>query len=219
MATFEIPFKASTAGYIIAVNVPEDVFMQQYAEDFCEWIDGTVIKMSPVHDRHDIITRYLAILLETYFAFRVLGIIRQQPFVMHYEFEQKDGQKKRRDREPDIMVILNDNLSNLKETYMHGAADIVIEVVSPESVARDYGEKFHEYEQIGVPEYWIIDPMKKECRFYYLNMKNAYELQTVGDEYESPHLPGLKLNIPTLWQEVLPKPPAIVKAVQAMLGE
>lgn len=219
MTTFEIPFKMNTAGYIIAVDVPEDVFMQEYAEDFCEWIDGTVIKMSPVHERHDILTRYLAMLLETYFAFRALGVIRQQPFVMHYEFEQEDGQKKHRDREPDIMVILNDNLSNLKETYMDGAADMVIEVVSPESVARDYGEKFYEYEQIGVTEYWIIDPMKKECRFYHLNPQHAYELQTVGDDYESPRLPGLKLNIPTLWQETLPKPPAIVKAVQAMLGE
>ena len=219
MTTFEIPFKMNTAGYIIAVDVPHDVFMQEYAEDFCEWIDGTVIKMSPVHDRHDMITRYLAILLETYFAYRPLGVIRQQPFVMHYEFEQEDGQKKRRDREPDIMVILNDNLANLKETYMDGAADIVIEVVSPESVARDYSEKLYEYERIGVAEYWIIDPMKKACRFYHLNPQQAFVLQPVEDNYYSPALPGLVLNIPTLWQAILPNPPAIVKAVQAMLGE
>ena len=219
MTTLEIPFKLNTAGYIIAVDVAEDVFMQQYAEDFCEWIDGTVIKMSPIHDKHDVITRYLAILLETYFAYRPLGVIRQQPFVMHYEFEQEDGQKKRRDREPDIMIILNDNLENLKETYMDGAADMVIEVVSPESVARDYSDKLYEYERIGVSEYWIIDPLKKECRFYHLNAQQAYELQTIGENYESPRLPGLKLHIPTLWQDNLPKPPAIVKAVQAMLGE
>jgi Uma2 family endonuclease len=42
---------------------------------------------------------------------------------------------------------------------MDGAADIVIELVSPESVHRDYGEKLYEYEQAGVPGYWIIDPL------------------------------------------------------------
>ena len=218
MATLQLPLTINTSGHIIAIDVPEDVYMQQYAEDFCEWIDGTVIKMSPIHDKHDAITRYLATLLDTYFAYRNVGVIRQQPFVMLYEFELEDGKKRRRNREPDIMVILNDNLDNLTETYMEGAADIVIEVVSLESSTRDYGEKFHEYEQIGIPEYWIIDPLKKECRFYHLNPQKAYVLQAVGDDYEAPHLPDLLLNIPTLLQDTLPKPPEIVKAVQAMLS-
>lgn len=219
MATLQIPLTINTSGHIIAVDVPEDIYMQQYAEDFCEWIDGTVIKMSPIQDKHDILTRYLAILLETYFAYRPLGIIRQEPFVMRYEFEAEDGKKKRRNREPDLMIILNDNRNNLKKTYMDGAADIVIEVVSPESASRDYGEKYHEYEEVGVPEYWIIDPLKKECRFYHLNKKKAFVLQDVEDDYQSPHLPDLVLNIPTLWQDTLPNPPEIVEAVQeAMLG-
>ena len=70
-----------------------------------------------------------------------------------------------------------------------------------------------------MPEYWIIDPLKKECRFYHLNAKKAYVLQAVEDAYQSPSLSGLIFNIATLWQDILPKPPEIVRTVQSMLGE
>jgi Uma2 family endonuclease len=207
----------NTSGHIVKFDVSEDVYMRDYAEHFCEWIDGTVIKMSPIHECHDKLTRYLTRLIEVYLELRPIGEVRQEPFVMRYEFEQ-DGERQRRNREPDIQVILGDNQQNLKETYMDGAADIVIEVVSSESITRDYAEKFHEYEQAGVPEYWIIDPLKKECRFYLLNAKGNFVLQEVEDEYMVAQMPGLKVHVLTLWQEKLPGPIAIGKAVQAMLG-
>jgi phosphoglycerate kinase len=37
---------------------------------------------------------------------------------MRYAFEAEDGTKKRRNREPDLMVILNDNFDNLTPTYI-----------------------------------------------------------------------------------------------------
>lgn len=46
----------------------------------------------------------------------------------------------------------------MKETYLDGPADLVVGIVSPDSVGRDRGEKFYEYAQGGVPEYWLIDP-------------------------------------------------------------
>jgi Uma2 family endonuclease len=217
MVSTKTQLTVNTAGNIVSFNVPEDVFMRDYAEDFCEWIDGTVIKMSPINDKHDKITRYLSILIEAYFELRPIGELKQEPFVMRYEFELEDGEKKRRNREPDIIVILNENLDNLKETYMDGAADIVIEVVSPESAARDYGEKFYEYERASVPEYWIIDPLKKECRFYRLNAKKVYVPQEFDDVYTVAQLPGLQFNVSVLWQANLPGPGATFKAVQAML--
>ncbi|MEO0563414.1 MAG: Uma2 family endonuclease, partial [Chloroflexota bacterium] len=43
--------------------------------------------------------------------------------------------------------------------YWHGAPDLVIEVLSPSTAARDRGVKFDHYETAGVREYWLIDPM------------------------------------------------------------
>jgi Uma2 family endonuclease len=37
----------------------------------------------------------------------------------------------------------------LKETYLDGPADLVVEIVSPDSVGRDRGDKFYKYAQGG----------------------------------------------------------------------
>ena len=102
---------------------------------------------------------------------------------------------------------------------MDGSADIVIEVVSLKSQQRDYAEKYHEYEQAGVDEYWIIDPLKQEARFYHLNQNHAYILQDVDTVYQTDRLPQLEINIPTFWQDKLPGPAVIVKSIQDMLAE
>lgn len=35
---------------------------------------------------------------------------------------------------------------------------LIVEVVSPDSVNRDYRYKRSEYAALGIPEYWIVDP-------------------------------------------------------------
>ncbi|MFB2939149.1 Uma2 family endonuclease [Aerosakkonemataceae cyanobacterium BLCC-F154] len=39
---------------------------------------------------------------------------------------------------------------------------LAVEVVSPESVSRDYRFKRSEYAALEIPEYWIVDPMKSK---------------------------------------------------------
>lgn len=118
------------------------------------------------------------------------------------------------------MVVLQTNSHDLKDTYLNGPADICVEVVSEKSSARDHGEKFVEYEKGGVPEYWIIDPIRRESRFYRLGDQKSYLPQSVDHQgnYHTPTLPGLALNVPTLWHETLPGPGATFEAVKAMLN-
>lgn len=51
---------------------------------------------------------------------------------------------------------------------MDGTPDLIVEVTSPESLARDRGEKYVEYEAAGVREYWLIDPDRQQIttRFF-----------------------------------------------------
>lgn len=202
-------------GNVIATDVTFEEYMERYAAHFCEWIEGVVIQMSPAGWQHNKIITYLCLFIEAYFELRPLGRINIQPFVMRLPAFPN------RRREPDLLVILNDNPYQLHETYMDGPADICIEVISEESIARDHGDKFMEYEKGGVGEYWIIDPIHRDTRFYLLNEAGVYVPQPVDADgyYHSPTLPGLRLHIPTLWQEQLPGPGATVKAVAAMLNE
>lgn len=199
---------------IVANDVPFEEYMAHYAADFYEWVGGVVIKMSPVSEKHDELTFYLRALLASYFTLRALGIVRSEPFVMRLPATESA-------REPDLQIILHTNPGDLTDTAMIGPADICVEVVSPESVERDYGKKFAEYERGGVREYWIIDPLRQEAHFYRLGEGGHYHRYPEDDQgnYHPPPLPDLAIHVPTLWQATLPDPFATGQAVQAMLGD
>jgi Uma2 family endonuclease len=202
-------------GNVIAVNVSVDEYMETYAGEHCEYVEGFVIKMSPGDIRHNDLIYYLHTLLRTYFKFRPLGRVVGQPFVLRLPAFPN------RRREPDLIVVLRSNPNRLTNTYMDGPADICIEVVSNESHDRDYREKFIEYEQGGVPEYWIIDSVLKDTVFYRLNSEGRYVPFTADHQglYRTPALPGFSLHVPSLWGEEPPDPIAIVDAVRAMLAD
>lgn len=202
------------AGNIIATGVSEDEYMERYAADFCEWVDGMVVQLSPVTRKHDDKTRYLAILFAAYFELRPIGDLLQSPFVMRSPITK-------RRREPDLQVILHGNAGELTNTVFHGAPDIVVEVVSPESTDCDYEEKFLEYERAGVGEYWLLDPLLEAIFFYVLkDGEPPHFVEQFPDEdsyYRTPRLPGLALHVPTLWRVPLPGPGAVGRAVEDML--
>jgi Uma2 family endonuclease len=66
-------------------------------------------------------------------------------------------------REPDILFMLARHAERIEEQYWRGA-DLVMEVVSGdrESRRRDLIEKRREYARARIPEYWIVDPQKRE---------------------------------------------------------
>ncbi len=199
----------------VAHNVTWDTYLEDYGSHFYEWVNGTVYRLAPVHEEHREIRRYLQLLLEAYLEVKPIGSVRHSPFNMRIS-ERKIARK------PDIMLVLGANASNLTARFMDGPADICIEVVSPESVARDHGEKFAEYEAFGVREYWIIDPLRNESRFYRADRTGRFQPRPVNvdGDYLTPNLPGLVIPVHMLWMdEPLPGPLAIVKSVHKMMRE
>jgi Uma2 family endonuclease len=137
-----------------------------------------------------------------------------QPFVMRLpEFPN-------RRREPDLLIVLKDNPNPIKGSYIDGPADIVIEIVSEESVERDRGEKFIEYETGRVEEHWLLDYLREEAQFYRRSI-DRFVAQPVdaNQQYRTPLLPDFALDIGTLWRDPLPKPSDVGRMVSAMLGE
>ena len=59
---------------------------------------------------------------------------------------------------PDMSVICDDISSLLEAARYKKAPLIVIEIISPSSVSRDYVTKRYKYEQLGIQEYWIVSP-------------------------------------------------------------
>jgi Uma2 family endonuclease len=195
---------------VIATGVSFEEYMEKYAADFAEWVDGDVIKMSPVRHEHAKLSGFLLQLFEDFLYFTGGGEVLMAPMVM----------KLVRGREPDIQVILPTSAERIKETMIAGAADLVVEIISPESIRRDKEIKLAEYERGGVKEYWVLDQLEREPFFYVLGADGKYERRYPDEHgvYHSVILKGLRLKIEWLWREPLLRGPEIEAVVREMLN-
>lgn len=160
-----------------------------------EWINGEVVEMPPIGEDHDRLDLFLLRILGEFLEHHPLGEIRHDPFNMKTGPDLPG-------RAPDVLYVANKNLKRLKRTYLHGPADLVIEIVSPGSKAIDRGDKYYEYEQGGVNEYWLIDPQRKSAEFYRLDKKRKrYQLHPADSEgiYAAAVIPGFWIRERWLW--------------------
>lgn len=135
-----------------------------------EWVDGEVIELRPPDERHQDLAVFLTTLLNLFVVARRLGKVLSAPF----EMRLREGASY---REPDLMFVAADHLDRLDGKRLTGPADVVIEIVSDESAARDRRDKFVDYAVGGVAEYWIVDPRLKTrgTKAYALTDEGYYE--------------------------------------------
>ena len=63
--------------------------------------------------------------------------------------------------EPDLFWISAARIPGLVKKHVHGAPDIVVEILSPSSARRDRTVKSRVYHRHGVKEYWLVDPASR----------------------------------------------------------
>ncbi len=165
---------------------------------YLEWVDGKVIGFQVNNLTHQEIIGFLIKVIGFFAEVHDLGKIIQAGYAMKLE-ELKRG------REPDLIFVSNENLERLTYNYLNGAADIAVEIVSPESIERDTKTKFDEYQKAGVREYWLIDPQEQRAEFYLLNDEGIYQAADLIDGmFYSEVLHGFVLRVDWLWQENVP---------------
>jgi len=185
------------AGSLLVFDTFE-AFIEWVDEDTsAEWVDGEVILMSPASTRHQLIIGFLYKLIGFFVEKYNLGIVLNAPYKMKLQ---------RYGPEPDLLFVTNEHLDRVRETFLDGPADLVIEVISWESINRDRGRKFIAYEAAGIPEYWLFDSDREVAEFYQLAANGRYHpIQLPADgRYSSQILPGFWLDVNWLWQTPLP---------------
>ncbi len=178
------------------VKISYEQFLQQIDEDTpAEWVDGEVVYLTPARLEHQHIGGFLLALMRAFVEAHQLGQVVSSPFQMRLL-------RSERGREPDILFVSSENLHRLHDTYLEGGADLVVEITSPESLLRDRGEKFAEYELEGIREYWIVDPDARRVDFYVLGEDGRYERRREDADgvYHSEVLKGFRLPVRWLWE-------------------
>ena len=77
---------------------------------------------------------------------------------------------------PDMMIVCDP--STIKANGVHGAPDLVVEILSPSTSKNDRQHKKDVYEACGVQEYWIVNPADKTLEQYLLE-EGKYVLHEV----------------------------------------
>lgn len=101
---------------------------------------------------------------------------------------------------PDILVILKEHMGIIRKR-IHGAPDIVVEVLSESTEGRDLGIKADRYLSCGVAEYWIADPDRKSLRLW-INEAGAWRKEDVA-VLKSQRLPGFELAAAHLFRPAI----------------
>lgn len=192
------------------LRMTAEEFLNWEHDGIAEWVDGQVMIMS-VKNEHQRIVDFLNRLLGIFTLIFKLGIVRSAPYAMRV---RPGGNL----REPDLVFVSSAHGERVTSDVLDGPADLIVEVVSDESVARDYDEKFAEYQDGGVREYWVIDPRpgRQRASFFVLSADGRYRPVPLDEDnaYRSAVVPGFWLKLDWFWTtDADPDPLAALAAI------
>ena len=162
--------------------------------DKSEFINGEPIVHSPVKFQHNVVTKRLLVLLDTYVTMGGLGYVGYEKLMVSLT---------RNDYEPDICYFNAAKAAAFQPDQMRfPAPDFIVEVLSASTEANDRGVKFDDYAAHGVAEYWLIDPDTQTVEQYRLHT-DVYELaiKAQSGELHSFAVPGFTIPVRAIFDD------------------
>ena len=158
-----------------------------------EILDGELAVSPSPTSAHQFVSHNLEFALSAWVRARRLGRIWHAPLDLILEPTAV--------MQPDIFFISNARSSIVTKRGVEGAPDLVIEILSDSTAARDRGIKMHIYARHGVERYWIVDVEKRTLEVYAIRGK-TYELAATysGGEVTQFDVPeGFVLALNEVW--------------------
>ena len=128
-----------------------------YEERREERIGGRLVAMAPATISHGRLTMRICSIFDTYLRGRTCEALPDGVAVYLTEDDYFL---------PDAMIVCDPD--KIRPDGVHGAPDLVVEVLSPSTARYDRGRKMDVYEAAGVREYWIVSPGDKSIDQYLL---------------------------------------------------
>ena len=172
-----------------------------------ELIDGELVYAMPVNERHNAVQLFIQTVLSLYVVKQGLGRVFADQFEMRLGLQRFV---------PDASFVRTEHLDHVLPTRIEGPADLVVEVLSPDSAERDRGVKLRDYAAAGVQEYWLLDPETERIEVYDRQPDGTFAplLPDRTGAIASQVLPGLRLQPEWLWPGA-GRPPDVLAALRA----
>jgi Uma2 family endonuclease len=162
-----------------------------------ELVDGEVaVSPSPSPD-HSAVVVNLIIAIGTYVRANSLGELHHDVDTILNTFTV---------RRPDLLFYTNERTHLIGKKAMEGPPDLAVEVISPSSIEIDRTDKFGEYREGKVPNYWIVDSEPRTIEGWTLK-RGRYVRSGRGQGTATVRLSpfaGLDIPLRTLWRPVRP---------------
>jgi Uma2 family endonuclease len=193
------------------VHLTEDQFWAQYGDEDikAEWVDGKVIVIPPASRDHVWLNNWLVRLMSEFVDINDVGEVAGPEFPIRLA-------SIRISRIPDIIFVGKSKSHLIRPTFFEGAPDLIVEIVSPDSLARDWRDKYADYQAVGVREYWVVDPMAKQVDVYALSRLKKFSQIKPDDQgrIHSKVLKALFIDPQWLWRSPLPKLASVLKELK-----
>jgi len=167
-----------------------------------ELIHGVAYNMTPAPSiNHQRISRELLVQFATYLKGKKCEIF-DAPFDVRLLKTGESDETTSTVVQPDLVVVCDP--SKLDDRGCKGTPDLVIEILSPDSVARDQKEKFLLYEQAGVLEYWLVHPTDRIVTVFHRGADGAYgrpAVYTPDERIRVGVLPELEIDLAAVFGE------------------
>lgn len=122
--------------------------------DFCQLLNGELIMTPSPASQHQRILARIFVQLYSHVVKHHFGEAFVAPMDVFFDEENVF--------EPDILFVSGARSGIIRDDGIHGAPDLVIEILSVGSGYHDTKTKKRVYEKYGVKEYWIVDPLDGE---------------------------------------------------------
>ncbi|WP_394820675.1 Uma2 family endonuclease [Pendulispora albinea] len=171
-------------------DLPED--------DDRELVDGVLVEAEMPNTLHEFVFAWL---------FRLLGAWTVSHGAMLFGSGLKFVVGRERGRMPDMSIFLTGQKRPPVLGVTRTPPSIAVEIVlsSANDERRDRIHKFAEYEQFGVPWYWLIDPELRSFEIFELGTNGKYMRMVAATEGTIDAVPGcpeLTLDVSALWRDL-----------------
>jgi Uma2 family endonuclease len=169
-------------------DVPEDHLRY-------EVIDGDLFMTPAPSWQHQEALMKLALLIGAWVYGRGLGRVVQSP--VGVVLDDEDGVQ------PDLIYVSRERTAIISERGVEGAPDLVVEVLSPSTEARDRGVKMRRYAVAGVVHYWMLDVRAKTLEALVLGDDGYHTagIYSSGSVFRPALFPGLDIAVNNLWTD------------------